>query len=125
MEFPRFSARPGRMLLGGLLAILIVTGIGWLATRHATLSPSPVERTPSATGPRSYADARLKLDRDIDGAAELLRIQRGQWVFEERLAQLLIARGRLAGSFADYAAAQAALDRAFAESPQGAGPHLA
>ncbi|WP_162256407.1 tetratricopeptide repeat protein [Sphingomonas sp. Root710] len=86
-------------------------------------SPPPVERRPSGGAPASYAAMLARDDQIAEGAAMLLRDHRGEWLFEERLANALIARGRLTGSFQDYADAQAALDRAFATAPEGAGPH--
>ena len=121
LHFPLFSARPARLFIAGMLAILIVTGAGWLLARPQ--ASSPVERAPSGGGPRSYARAMAQADANIEGAALLAQASPGDWLVEERLASALIARARLTGSFADYAGAQAALDRAFATAPKGAGPH--
>ena len=114
-----------RLWIAGLVALFIATGVGWLINSHHLAAPTSIARHPSGPGPRSYADAMLELDRNVQEADEIRLVQSRQWIFEERYAQALIARGRLTGSFADYATAQAALDRAFAEAPEGAGPHLA
>jgi tetratricopeptide (TPR) repeat protein len=60
------------------------------------------------------------VETDARDAAE----RPGEWLFEEALARALIARAKLTGNYGDYAAAQAALDRAFAAAPPGTGPHL-
>lgn len=117
----QFSVRPARLLLFGALAILVVTGAGWLLTMRQP--PSLMERTPSGGGPRSYTAAIGRLQADLDGVTLIQRASPGEWLVEERLASALIARARLTGSFADFAAARAALDRGFATAPKGAGPH--
>ena len=114
-------ARPGRLLFSGALALLVVAAAGWLVVRHA--GAVPVERPPSGGGPRSYADAIRHADQNIEGVGEIERAGPGEWLVEDRLANTFIARARLTASFADYAAAQAALDRGFANAPKGAGPH--
>ncbi len=121
MRFPHMLNQPVRLFLSGAVAIFIVVGAGWWLS--STITPAPVERTPSGGGPPSYAAALLNLDRNVEGVGLLVRANPGEWLVEERLANQLMARGRLTGSFADYAAAQAALDRAFAEAPRGTGPH--
>lgn len=121
IHFPPFSSRPARLFVAGALAILIVAVAGWLVARPQP--QPPVERTPSGGGPRSFARAITEANATVEGAALDVRTGPGDWLVEERLANALIARARLTGSFADYAAAQAALDRAFAAAPKGAGPH--
>lgn len=108
------------LLLG--TAMLLVAGAGWLYGRFAA-PPPPVERVPLGGGPRSYEAAIDGANATVEGARLLLRDHGGEWLFEERLANALIARARMTGDYADYAAAQAALDRAFALAEPGAGPH--
>ena len=103
-------------------ALLVLTALGGIALWFRP-APVPVSRTPSGGGPLSYAEAVDRAQRTVDGAAALQRAHRGEWLFEERLANALIARARLTGAFPDYDAAQHALDRAFATAPAGAGPH--
>jgi hypothetical protein len=70
-----------------------------------------------------YPDALARTNAILVGAVGLAEQHRDEWLFQERLANAHIARARLTGSFADYAAADAALRRAFALAPKGAGPH--
>jgi len=104
----------------GVVALALVTGAGlWLAPR----APSSAERTPSGAGPRDYTRAVALLDAELAGARTLQRTRPGEWLFDERLANILLTRARLSGRFDDYVEAQRALDRAFAAAPPGAGPH--
>jgi tetratricopeptide (TPR) repeat protein len=74
---------------------------------------------------RSYAQALAQADAEVAGAQALAAGRTSEWLVLEGLARRLAARARLTGSFDDYAAAQAVLDRAFAVAAPGAGPHLA
>jgi len=113
--------RSGRWLVALGVALATVAGAGWYAD-HRPAEPST--REPSGGGPRSYAAALARADQVVTGSAELQRAAPGEWLVEERLAHALMARARLTGSWSDYAAAQQALDRGFANAPPGAGPHL-
>lgn len=107
-------------LLAGAIAIAAVVALGiWFADGDV----SPRERQPTGGGPRSYGDALQRLDAEIVGVRRLSRDRSDQWLMQERLANLLLRRARLKGSFTDYAEAHAMLDRAFASAPPGAGPH--
>lgn len=110
-------------LLLATAALLLVAGAGWIYGRYA--APTPVERRPSGGGPRSYAAALARADAVLTGAKMLERDHHDEWLFQERLAGAHIARARLTGDFADYTAAQAALDHGFAIADKGAGPHQA
>jgi tetratricopeptide (TPR) repeat protein len=90
-------------------------------TRSA--EPPPL-RKPAPGFPDSYGEALAELDRSVSNAASLADARKGEWLIQESLARRLIARGRLSGSFQDYAAAQSALRKAFATAPAGAGPHM-
>lgn len=117
----RWMASPWARL-AALFAVALA--IVFAADRWFTPAEAPrVERPPSTGAPLSYAAMLARADQVAEGAAMLQRANAGQWLFEERLAKALIARGRLTGAFQDYADAQAALDRAFATAPKGAGPH--
>ena len=110
-----------RTIAAALAALLAIAALGWwLIDRPA---PTPVERTPSGGGPMRYAAALASANDNVAGAAMLQQANVGEWLPEERLANALIARARLTGAYADYTAAQSALDRAFATAPKGAGPH--
>ncbi|ATE63495.1 hypothetical protein [Rhizorhabdus dicambivorans] len=113
----------GHWLLLTVAALLLVAGAGWLYGRYGA-PPPPVDRQPSNSGPRSHAVAIDRADAVLTGAEQLARDHPGEWLFQERLANAHIARARLTGGFADYAAAQAALDRGFAVADKGTGPHL-
>lgn len=82
----------------------------------------PVVATSGA--PQSYAAALKNANLAVEGDRDLAKGRSGEWLIEEKLANAYIARARLTGSFDDYAAAQAALDTAFASAPPGTGPHL-
>jgi tetratricopeptide (TPR) repeat protein len=88
---------------------------------HLRPRPEPVA---TSGAPRSYDEAIHRADMTIEGDEDIARGRTGEWLIEERLANAYFARARLTGSFDDYAAAQKALDQAFATAPKGVGPHL-
>lgn len=106
------------------VALLCVAAGGWFYG-HFVERPKSAERAPTGGGARSYAVALQRAEATLAGARFLARDRGGEWLFQERLAYAFMARGRLTGSLEDYAAAQAALDRAFATAEKGAGPHQA
>lgn len=86
-------------------------------------APEPAIRQSSAGG-ATFDDALAQIDAKLAGLRQLAAANPEDWLMLERLAQQLMARARLTGSFADYAEAQRALDRGFASATPGAGPHL-
>jgi tetratricopeptide (TPR) repeat protein len=116
----------------------------WLAVPALVLAVVAVERTwtpgaapalphiPAAArtiqipadAPRTFDQALARAERDLANAQARAAQHPGEWVMLEGLARRYVARARLTGSYDDYAAAQATLDRAFALAPPRAGPHL-
>lgn len=74
--------------------------------------------------PADYAQALADLDRGLQTARERAGLRPDEWLAQELLARAWFDHGRLTGSYDDYAAADAALRRAFAVAPPGAGPHM-
>ncbi len=120
------ARRLGRNLLLVGVALLGVFGLERLLRGDAPAADaSAAEARTLITGTATSYDqalARLDLEVRTDSADALAR--RGEWLFEEALARALILRGKLTGNYEDFAAAKAALDRAFASAPEGTGPHL-
>jgi len=110
-------------LLAAATALLLLLA-HWLVPDDAWRSLRAPDRPPTHGAPLSYDEALSRVDGLTAGAQELARARGGEWLVQERLANLLIERARLTGSFDDYAAAQQALDRAFAAAPAGSGPHM-
>ncbi len=106
----------------GIAAALIAAVAAWLF-QPAHVPAARVIR-PSSGAPLSWPAALTRVDLAVANARERAASRGGEWLIEEQLATALIARGRLTGSFDDYAEAQRALDRAFATAPKGAGPHM-
>ena len=92
--------------------------------------PTPADTAPPptaapASGPaRSYDELLARSGAAIDERRRRAEQRPGEWLIQEQYARASLARGRLSGSYEDYAAAQAALERAFAHAPPGTGPHL-
>lgn len=74
---------------------------------------------------RTYAEALAQADQEVGSADAHAARHPDEWAVLEALSHRYAARARLTGSFDDHAAAQAALDRAFAVAAPGTGPHLA
>lgn len=111
------------VLLAAVTAILLVLA-HWLVPGDAWRSLSAPPRPPTKGAPLSYDEAVSRANGLLVGAEDLARTRGGEWMVQDRLANVLIERARLTGSFDDYAAAQQALDRAFATAPAGSGPHM-
>jgi tetratricopeptide (TPR) repeat protein len=116
-------------LLAPPLIVASVLGVERLTAPVADLAPQPAPpalrqmKLPDAT-PRSFGAALGRANIDLAAAQRRVGEHPGEWVFLEALSRRYSTRARLTGSFDDYAAAQAALDRAFVLAPAGAGPHL-
>ena len=105
-----------------LVAIAIVMAIDQMAP-----SPSAPVTTPQLRygfGPGDIAAALARADDDVLLGEERVAREPGQWVFQEYLAQSLLARARLTGSFIDLARADAALAKGLGSAPPGTGPLL-
>ena len=72
----------------------------------------------------SYADAMARTDLVITNAEAQVATASDQWLLHENVARNYVERARLSGNYDDYAAADAALKRAFAVARPGTGPHL-
>jgi tetratricopeptide (TPR) repeat protein len=91
--------------------------------RHAQPAPGPgAHRRPSHGAPLDYAQALAHANESLEGGQDLARTRAGEWLVQEKIANALMSRARLTGSFDDYAAAQGALDVGFAHAPPGGGP---
>jgi tetratricopeptide (TPR) repeat protein len=120
--FPRLT---GRQFASLILGLLLIAALAILIVEPYRAKPATVpDPLPSSAAPKTYDAALKRLDDGLDAARDQLRIQGDEWLVQERVANAALARARLTGSFDDYAAAQSALDSAFATAPAGAGPHL-
>ena len=72
----------------------------------------------------SYPDALARIDTVLVNARADAKANGDQWLLHELVARETLERARLSGSYDDYAAAGAALDRAFAVALPRSGPHL-
>ena len=73
---------------------------------------------------RTYSEAMAQTDLAIANAEAQVAAANDQWLLHENVARNYIERARLSGNYDDYAAADAALKRAFAVAAPGTGPHL-
>lgn len=118
--------RAARNLILAAAALLAVFGLErmWVSGGSG-VGPPASEARALVPGPASnYEQALRRLDFEARSDAADAASRPGEWLFEEALARTLIARAKLTGNYADFAAAQAAVDRAFASAPPGTGPHL-
>ncbi len=115
------------LLLAGALTILLgldaSIGSRWRESGYAPPVAPAHARAPLGFA-NSYAEALAGADEAIDGAQRRASERPNDWLVHEALARRHLARARLTGAFDDYAAAQAALDAAFATAPAGTGPHM-
>lgn len=102
-----------------LLAALIVLAL-YRSLEPAT-QPRPIVY---GYGPANFAEAIAMNARHIALGEQRVRDAPDQWSSQESLAQALLARARLTGSFDDLARAQAALESGMATAQPGAGPLL-
>ncbi|MET0270488.1 MAG: hypothetical protein ABW173_08675 [Sphingomonas sp.] len=123
MPTERMPETPWRWPVLLLIAAALVFAVGRAVFDTAPQAPAPPDRHPAGGAPRDYPAASRLADQNVAAAEALAATRSGEWLIEEKRALALIARGRLTGSFEDYAAAQTALDHAFATAPAGAGPH--
>lgn len=112
-----------------IMALATLAGV-WAvdAWNNARPLPEAIDWQPSPFSgsgpPLSYAEAIRRSDTAIGNARKAAEAGADQWLMHEIHASELMARAQLSGDYRDYAAAQAALDRAFAVAVKGSGPHL-
>lgn len=111
------------------VAILAVALGGLVAVEQWQSRPLAPERQAAApvtlTGmARSHADALARIDTILADAQAQAAAGTDQWLLHEVAARHHFERARLSGSFDDYAATRAALDRGFAVARPRTGPHL-
>lgn len=106
------------VLWGGLVVGLLAAGLHWgsRSSRHAeraTALPAPTYQAES----QRISDIIESLRRSAETAPD-------SWMALEQLASAHLERARLAGDYADYAAAESLIAAAFERAPEGAGPFL-
>jgi tetratricopeptide (TPR) repeat protein len=114
---------PYRILLWLLVAMGIVVLWGRLVPQRNFFFRDTHEHAPSSGAPRSYGEALLRANQNLEGAKTLAATRSNEWLIDEKLATNYITRARLTGSFDDYAAARAALVQAFKFAEPNTGPH--
>ncbi len=109
-----------------IAAFLIVAGAIGLAVEGGWRSgPAAIDAPVQyGYGPLDFGEALARADRDVAAGRSRLANAPGEWTSQEVLARALLGRARLTGSFDDLVQADAALTRAAAQSPPGAGPLL-
>lgn len=111
------------------MALAVLASV-WAIDRWNDARPGPQAiawpNTPySGNGPpRTYGEAMRRSDTAIANARKAAEAGADQWLMHEIHASELMARAQLSGEYRDYAAAQAALDRAFTVAVKGSGPHM-
>lgn len=119
---------PSTALRGAILAAIalaLVAVAQWLRSDALLSAEATVPSARAAWGPGDYRSALEALDRDVVRERARVAADPGAWTTHEGLAMVLHARGQLAGSHEDLAAAVEAADRARALAPEGSGPVLA
>lgn len=116
-----------RWLLPFGAALLLLTAIAWIENREAQIELT-VRREQALRGiitgiPDTYRASLARTDLYLADARTRAETHADEWLMHERVATRSLERARLTGSFDDYAAARAALDRAFAVAIPGTGPH--
>lgn len=112
-----------------IMAVVVIAGL-WVFARFDADDSTPQkyvwEDSPfSGSGPpRTYSEAITRADQAIANAATAAEKSADQWLMHEIHASELLGRAQISGSYDDYAAAQAALARAFKVAVKGSGPHL-
>src|SRR5262245_10848438 len=116
------------------IALTLVAALLWLGASGCSRSDRAAEkvRTRSAAdgapgkliAGRRYADELAQVDATIAGLSARVEKQENAPSACEQAAAMHLQRARLTGDYADYAAAESLIARAFAISPPGAGPFL-
>lgn len=111
-------------LLLAAAALLAVAGMERALRGGEGAVPEAAAMRAVTTGEISTYDRALRrLDLEVRTDSSDAARRSGEWLFEEVLARSFLARAKLSGSYDDFAAAQAALSRAFASTSPGTGPH--
>ncbi|WP_293883122.1 hypothetical protein [Sphingomonas sp.] len=113
---------PYRILIWLAVAVAVVAGLALLVPR-SVFAPALKEHAPSSGAPRSFSEALLRADQNLDGAKVLAATRSDEWLIDEKLATNYITRARLTGSFEDFAAARSAMEQAFRVAEPNTGPH--
>lgn len=109
------------------MAVLVVATVGYGVQRwrHHQGPPDPaLTEIHPWFGPKTAAEALAATSVQIDGGRERLAKGQRDWLHLEILADTLVARYRLTGSYADLAEADRLLDEAMALAEFPAGPSL-
>lgn len=117
----------GRWLVAAAAALAVLVTLNWVASsreqaRRDQATEQALRVTTSGT-PADHAAAIRRIDVYLGQARARAAAAPDEWPMHERVAQLLLDRARLTGSYDEYQAAEAALDRAFAVAMPGSGPH--
>lgn len=94
-------------------------GVVFLAAVGCTVSPPPLV----AEGD-GFDQELTRLDEQIAALALRVEASPTSWALRGQVAGLYRHRARLSGDWTDYQRAEDELARAFADAPDGAGPHL-
>jgi tetratricopeptide (TPR) repeat protein len=113
-----------RVVLLALVTAALLAGVHALVRHSQPVPAASAHRRPSHGAPLDYAQALALANQSLAGGQELARTRADEWLVQEKIANAWMSRARLTGSFDDYAAAQAALDVAFAYAPPGSGPQI-
>ena len=108
----------GLVAVGGLLTV----GIKLTQDDTAQAVAIPVLADARPIGAQDYAEHMDQLDFRIAAAREGRDYAPGEWLPWAAYSVALGRRAQLAGSYADWAEASAAMETSLARSPQGAGP---
>ncbi|HEY0116470.1 MAG TPA: hypothetical protein VGB54_12200, partial [Allosphingosinicella sp.] len=120
--YRRTLVRAAPLVVAAAAAIILIDRLPQPAP---PASPAANAAVAPAVGPaRGYDDLAAQYSAALEENRRRADARGSEWLIQEQLARAAFARGRLTGSYDDYALAQAALDRAFASAPQGSGPHL-
>jgi tetratricopeptide (TPR) repeat protein len=110
------------VLLAALALLMLERGFSGAGPGIATPSAPPRQVTLAGL-PGSYDEALARLDLHRDASAKRAKSLNDGWLVHDVEARSWLFRARLTGSFDDYAAAEAALQRGWALAAPGTGPH--
>lgn len=95
-----------------------------VADARSTPTTAVVDEVPLPSSPVAYADELAEIDRRIEGIQARVEATAPAWLTLQTLADALSERAHLSGDYDDYAAAEAALAKAFELAPEGSGPRM-
>ncbi|HWN81036.1 MAG TPA: hypothetical protein VNM87_02965, partial [Candidatus Udaeobacter sp.] len=109
-------------------ALTLAVTLLWIGapgcSRHEAKKEAAVPAAGAAKSGRTYAQELAQLEATIAGLNARIQQQENAPSAYEQAAGAHLQRARLTGDYADYAAAESLITRAFAISPPGAGPFL-